>query len=643
MGEDPFTFSDFMAAFEAHANFAFTKINHGFWENLAIAFARFGTPVPPEQRVAADRLLHRDHLFEGGFADELQDMLLRAGAEADPALHMAIGLSAWPGDEQIIGTPHDPKRCVPVLEYFAERLHSHGDGLVLKRAVMDGQILALFERLRDFRVVLVGPAYIQGLIDVAGWSEADFVALHPKAARASRGDAETRLRALLASPTDRGTCVLLQAGTLAPYLVLRLRSEFPRVRWIDGGLALSIACPEDLLKRPWGRVYRRQIVATYRKLGGCEAVAPRDLFVEIASDLERVEREDGRRPPGAVAFVEDKPLDMERAGAFLRPARRRNHWSNWGPAWEMLGRAYERYFQVGEGMQVIPCANGGIALSALANLHAARVGRPLRWVVSAFGFHNTLRGVFADATVVDCDARGRLSLDRLAELDPDTYDGIVVTNPFGLKPNFSDYERLGAQAGKVVLLDNASGIGPRIPGVRYQAFSLHQTKPFGMGEGGLILAPRDDAKLLLALMDYSPLEPELRRYWVGNGKLSELACAALLQRLEAAPEWTPLYEMQSFRISAIAARSGLKPLLPRTVEVVATSLPFLLPQPAPLEQLRNPHFAVGKYYKPLAPLPVVSAIYERLVNIPSHPDMRRVATDDILSAIRGMRSVRKAS
>ena len=46
------------------------------------------------------------------------------------------------------------------------------------------------------------------------------------------------------------TTVLLQAGAVAPYLVLRLRQRFLKTRFIDGGLAFSIAAPDDLLKDP---------------------------------------------------------------------------------------------------------------------------------------------------------------------------------------------------------------------------------------------------------------------------------------------------------------------------------------------------------------------------------------------------------
>jgi hypothetical protein len=133
----------------------------------------------------------------------------------------------------------------------------------------------------------------------------------------------------------------------------------------------------------------------------------------------------------------------------------------------------------------------------------------------------------------------------------------------------------------------------------------------------------------------------MERFWVGNGKISEVSCAALLQRLETSPEWLPFYEMQSMRIDSLALRAGLTPLLPGQNGAVATSLPYLAPRSVPLGALANDAFVVGKYYKPLRPLSVVTKLFDRIVNIPAHPDMRDVDSDVILDVLRSFANGRK--
>jgi dTDP-4-amino-4,6-dideoxygalactose transaminase len=293
--------------------------------------------------------------------------------------------------------------------------------------------------------------------------------------------------------------------------------------------------------------------------------------------------------------------------------------------------AYREYFADLDGMRIVPVANGGIALEALANMLSLRAGRPLRWCVSSFSFFNTGRGLFADAAVVDCDANGLLSLDAVRALDPASFDGIVVTNPFGLLKDFSPYVAWQQQTGKPLLIDNAAGIGPAVPGVAYQSFSLHHTKPFGVGEGGLAVVPEDEFEEFLGLLEYKPLPSEALGYWINNGKVSELSCASHLVRLEAAPAWVPRYHEQAQRIALLAAAAGFRPLLPECIpgengnEAPAMSLPFVAPHPVSMDELRNDRFCMAKYYKPLASTANADNLFAHLLNLPSHPDMAQLS------------------
>ena len=63
--------------------------------------------------------------------------------------------------------------------------------------------------------------------------------------------------------------------------------------------------------------------------------------------------------------------------------------------------------------------------------------------------------------------------------------------------------------GVVVVIDNAAGLGaPRTPselgGNVFEVFSMHATKPFGVGEGGAILAYRSHDSALREALDFAP-------------------------------------------------------------------------------------------------------------------------------------------
>jgi dTDP-4-amino-4,6-dideoxygalactose transaminase len=228
-----------------------------------------------------------------------------------------------------------------------------------------------------------------------------------------------------------------------------------------------------------------------------------------------------------------------------------------------------------------------------------------------------------------------MCLDALNAVPAADYDGVILTNPFGLHTDFSRFIELQASSGVPLIIDNAAGIRPDIPDLPYQIFSLHHTKPFGAGEGGLIVVPDEDYELVLSLLEYTPIQEQHLPHWVTNGKISDLACAAHLVRLEAEPEWRPLYTMQATRIINIACSHGFKPLMAPSLPLM--SIPFIATNPVKQESLQNDYMTLGKYYKPLAITPNCNELYKRLVNVPCHPDvaaLSREQIDDVLEHLK---------
>lgn len=337
---------------------------------------------------------------------------------------------------------------------------------------------------------------------------------------------------------------------------------------------------------------------------------------------------------GQISFVEEKDYEAERVIELLNISRAFNRMANSGPLWHALSNSYEAFFRHIEGNCIIPCANGGIALEALAALKSLQAGRKLRWCVSAFGFANTGRGFLADAVIVDCDAKGMLDLQEVNKLDQADFDGIIITNPFGLNQDFSNYLEWQKTTGKALLIDNAAGVDPYIPNVPYQSFSLHHTKPFGFGEGGLAIVPQNEKDQFLQLIDYQPLPKCETFFWVNNGKLPETSCAFHLARLESSPSWNSAYREQAERITKLAKELGFEILIDSPV--LSMSLPLLSPKVVPLTRLQNDRCVLAKYYKPLSQTKNCMKIFDRMVNIPSHPGMARLSDKQVIEVLESL-------
>ncbi|WP_293950919.1 PLP-dependent aminotransferase family protein [Sneathiella sp.] len=350
-----------------------------------------------------------------------------------------------------------------------------------------------------------------------------------------------------------------------------------------------------------------------------------------ALTLETMMTERQSSNKGKMPFVESKRPDMTYIAALLEHCIESNMWANRGPLYHMLAEKYQDHMNVPASRSLQPCANGGIGLEALARLLDIKFGRPIRWIGSSFSFSNLGRGYFSGMQFIDCTEQGILDVGILAALDPDSFDGFVVTNPFGAWPDFSPFIDFATKSGKFMLIDNAAGLSERLPDWPYQSFSLHHTKPYGSGEGGLILSPKDEAEAVYNLLSYSPLTEAERPQWINNGKVSDIACAFQIERLDHCHIWKPGYQEQTERIIGIAAQAGLKPLYDFNIKIPATSLPFCSADTIPEEKVHTTKYLTfSKYYQPLAPTPVCADIFARLVNIPCHPDVALIPDDKLL-------------
>ena len=102
------TVDKFITLHGQQTSFAYCKLNHGFWEVLGKVQRCHGKILTDQDRLAADAIVNLPGFFSSGFAAELLNLLQSSAEARDPALHIGLELSAWPNDNRIIGTPHEP-------------------------------------------------------------------------------------------------------------------------------------------------------------------------------------------------------------------------------------------------------------------------------------------------------------------------------------------------------------------------------------------------------------------------------------------------------------------------------------------------------------------------------------------------------
>lgn len=344
-------------------------------------------------------------------------------------------------------------------------------------------------------------------------------------------------------------------------------------------------------------------------------------------------------PPTCISYVESKRCHFGRIEALLAESEDQNHWTNFGPVWRRLKSFIETRLALPPSRSALPCASGNSALFAAAAIAPRTIAKP--WVVSAYGFRSTVIGPFAQAMVVDCDANGLLPTDFHSALAADSFGGFVVTNPFGLFSDFSAYVGLARALSKPLILDNAAGflsIDRTDHAGIFECLSFHHTKPFGFGEGGCLILDRALEEQAIAALNFGyGARGAADAVALSNGKLSDVAAAFILDRLERESEWAPSYLVQARRVTEIVDKLGLRQLKAPGLmgEAAVGCLAVLIGRELTTEALANPYLTLRKYYPPLSDdAPNARAIYNQIINIPVHSGLALVSDDEIGTTLR---------
>ena len=622
----------FIYNYKKYSNFQFYKINHGFWERCEKVLKL--KDKSDSALVKLEKKFGPKGFFVTGFYNEILLMLSNAAKTCDKNFFIGLELSGWPDDNRWTGTPKNPINTKKIRNRFKHKFDQKNisDGLLLKKSCIDGSIINLFDIISADKKIIIGPWYVKSLCKLKQFKDSIFIEVPYRDAIVQRQDLLKLIRSKINK--DEQTTVLTQCGgSLSFYLGVNLTNDFEKLRWIDFGQALSINSIDDLNLKHWSVYYKKELQQTYNKLNN-KKNTDKIFYPNRIIKTSYQRKKDSKN---IIDFVENKSFDAHFITDLLKISKNNNQWANNGPLWEMLKFNFEKHLNLNEDQAIIPCSNGGIALEMLMSIKEISRNKSLKWAISSFSFSNLGVGRTFDSLILDCDEYGIISLEELQKANKNIikrFDGVIITNPFGAINDFSDIIRWANENGKEVIIDNAGGIRPDVQKFDYQSFSLHHTKPYGFGEGGLALIPKKYEELAKSLIEYGKINKINNKFWINNGKISEISCAIILSRLNAFDMWYHLYQMQVGRIDSLASEAGLRPLHISLNPTPSMSKIYLCKKKIPLEAIKKTYpIPFGKYYKILMKTPNASYIYEHSINIPTHPDMAKVDRETILKTL----------
>ena len=262
-----------------------------------------------------------------------------------------------------------------------------------------------------------------------------------------------------------------------------------------------------------------------------------------------------------VPFLRPQLPPLDAVQRYYRLAEDARFYSNGGPCERLLRERLSAHL---DGATCIPVNNAtnGIMAALLGAAHRAGTrGRPLV-ITPSYTFAATAGAVDAlghRPLFVDVDPDGwqidPAALESALAEHGDDVAAVLVTHTFGVPPAAGLEERWAAACarhGVPLVVDAAAAFGAvDAAGVRTgtgegtHVFSFHATKPFGIGEGGLITT-RDDE--LAGMLD------GIRQFGFAQGRLASLpGLNAKLDELHAAVALTVLDDFDR----VLAARRGV--------------------------------------------------------------------------------------
>lgn len=233
-------------------------------------------------------------------------------------------------------------------------------------------------------------------------------------------------------------------------------------------------------------------------------------------------------------FVPDMPSAAE-IMPYLEAMDRSKWYSNFGP----LEQSFRKKCAIqlsGTQQNLATFSNGTAALQAalaVLNLEKGRICLTPSWTFSATPAAIVQSGLIPHFVDVSLD-NWALSPDHCrAIVEKINPAALIVVAPFGAPLPLAEWELFQAETGVKVIIDGAAGFNTMQCSALPTIISLHATKVFGVGEGGLLLANDTDfIARARQISNFGFNQSRQSQHIGGNAKMSEYHAAVGLANFD---------------------------------------------------------------------------------------------------------------
>lgn len=365
----------------------------------------------------------------------------------------------------------------------------------------------------------------------------------------------------------------------------------------------------------------------------------------------------------SIPFIKPKFPDPEELTVYIKRIYKNNYYSNNGPIYFEFKEAIEAY--LGQGIKAVVVSNAtlGLMLAIQAGIKQTGPKKKKYIAVPSFTFAAgplAIKWCGFEPIFFDVDSESTQpsleSFQSLLDAHPEDLAGVLLVNNFGIgNKDVAVWKDLLISRDLPFVIDSAPGFGStyadgNLVGAQgvCEVFSLHATKPFGIGEGGLITT-RDTAlaEELESLKNFGFDDDKQTVYQGINAKITEIDCAIGLCQLREYPatlaDRRSTYQrfkanLQSYAVSFLP-RAETSAIQFATIVVEAEKRPKVL------KTLKAAGVGTGTYYAPAVhtfpffkeypttSLKHTDLLSSKVISLPLHPNMEASTVDYICDMV----------
>jgi dTDP-4-amino-4,6-dideoxygalactose transaminase len=358
-----------------------------------------------------------------------------------------------------------------------------------------------------------------------------------------------------------------------------------------------------------------------------------------------------------IRFIRPTVPEPEAWLPHLRSSYEQRVFANSGPAALRFEAALaDRYASADREVILVANCTCGIAAALLAAGASGRV------VVPAFTFPATAQAVLQSGCLpVFCDVSR-----ETWEMDPGALEevlaryrasAVVHVRAFGFCRDLEAIAAVAERHGARLIIDGAAALGGRLENGAFvgqqgdaEAFSMHVTKVFGVGEGGVVFASRQHAARLRQACNFGLAKGDVVMRGL-NAKLSDFHAAiglALLDRIdgyidrrrEVANRYDRVFAACAWATRAVnigAPPMQMYPLLTASARHAEALVEASLPRGVELRRYYRPalHQASAFASFERGHLEVAEDLASRIVCLPVYSDMTDAEIDFVIGTVKG--------